>query len=158
MARVTLNIAKVYDDGFIENIEKTKYFQLHKNAASRTDLYCFAIALCEMEGKEPTSISTVGATKSIVRTEFLANVEPLLSCLYYDKELKDNPANIDNIWNRDEVYNLAEKCANTGFGILKEYTEHLDEESLFYKLIGYMDKKYEEIKDELSTIITGSNM
>ena len=66
--------------------------------------------------------------------------------------------NIDNICNRDEVYNLAEKCANTGFGILKEYTEHLDEEALFYKLIGYMDKKYEEIKDELSTIITGSNM
>ena len=52
MARVTLNIAKAYDDGLIENIEKTKYFQLHKNAASRTDLYCFAIALCEMEEKE----------------------------------------------------------------------------------------------------------
>ena len=97
MSRVTLNIAKAYDDGFIEKIEKTKYFQLHKNAASRTDLYCFAIALCEMEGKEPTPISSVGATKSIVRTEFLTNVEPLLSCLYYDKELKDNPEKIDSI-------------------------------------------------------------
>ena len=81
MARVTLNIAKAYDDGFIENIEKTKFFQLHKNAASRTDLYCFAIALCEMEQKEPTPISMVGATKSIVRTEFLTNVEPLLSTI-----------------------------------------------------------------------------
>ena len=49
MARVTLNIAKAYDDGFIEDIEKKKYFQLHKNAATRTDLYCFAIALGEME-------------------------------------------------------------------------------------------------------------
>ena len=97
MARVTLNIAKAYDDGFIENIEKTKYFQLHKNAASRTDLYCFAIALCEMEGKEPTPISAVGASKSIVRTE--------------------------------------------------------DEETLFYKLIGYMDKRYDEIKDEIESLI-----
>lgn len=153
MARVTLNIAKAYDDGFIENIEKTKYFQLHKNAATRTDLYCFAIAICEMEGKEPTPISSVGATKSIVRTEFLTSVEPLLSCLYYDKELKANPENIDNICNRDEVYNLAEKCANTGFGILKEYTEHLDEETLFYKLISYMDKKYEEIKEDLQLMV-----
>lgn len=153
MARVTLNIAKAYDDGFIENIEKRKYFQLHKNAATRTDLYCFAIALGEMEGKEPTPIQNVGATKSFVRTEFLTNVEPLISCLYYDKELKDNPENIDNICNRDEVYNLAEKCANTGFGILKEYTEHLDEETLFYKLISYMDKRYEEIKDEVNSII-----
>ena len=153
MARVTLNIAKVYDDGLIGNIEKTKYFQLHKNATSRTDLYCLAIALCEMEQKDPTPISTVGATKSIVRTEFLTNVEPLLSCLYYDKELKDNPEKIDNICNRDEVYNLAEKCANTGFGILKEYTEHIDEETLFYKLISYMDRRYEELKEELKSIV-----
>ncbi|MBQ9678826.1 MAG: hypothetical protein IJV44_11890 [Prevotella sp.] len=153
MARVTLNIAKAYDDGFIETIEKTKYFQLHNNAATRTDLYCFAIALCEMEGKEPTPISTEGAMKSIVRTEFLTNVEPLLSCLYYEKELKDSPENIDNICNRDEVCNFAEKCANTGFGILKDYTEHLDEEPLFYKLIRYMDKRYEEIKDEMKGMV-----
>lgn len=152
MARVTLNIAKAYDDGFIEDIENRKYFQLHKNAATRTDLYCFAIALCEMEGKEPTAISTVGASKSIVRTEFLTNVEPLLSCLYYDKVLKNNPEAIDSICDRDEVYNLAEKCANTGFGILKDWTEHIDEETLFYKLIGYMDKKYEEIIDEVNTM------
>lgn len=153
MAKVTLNIAKAYDNGFIENIEKTKYFQLNKNATSRTDLYCFAIALCAMEGEEPTPISTVGAMTSIVRTEFLTNVEPLLSCLYFDKELKDNPENIDNICNRDEVYNLAEKYANTGFGILKEYTEYVDEETLLYKLISYMDMKYEEIKVELASMV-----
>ena len=35
---------------------------------------------------------------------------------------------------------------------LLDWTEQLDEETLFYKLIGYMDKKYEEIKDELSTL------
>ena len=67
--------------------------------------------------------------------------------------LKNNPDAIDNICDRDEVYNLAEKCANTGFGILKDWTEHMDEETLFYKLIGYMDKRYEEIKDELKTIV-----
>lgn len=88
-----------------------------------------------------------------MRTEFLTNVEPLLSCLYYEKVLKDHPEEIDEICNRDEVYNLAEKCANTGFGILKYWTEHLDEETLFYKLIGYMDKKYEEIKDEIDSLI-----
>lgn len=153
MSRVTLNIAKSYDDGFIEDIEKKKYFQLHKNATPRTDLYCFAIALCEMEGKEPTPISSVGATKTFVRTEFLTNVEPLFSSLYYDKMLKDKPDSIDDLCDRDEVYGLAEKCANTGFGILKDWAEHMDEEILFYKLIGYMDKKYEDIKDELATII-----
>ncbi len=152
MARVTLNIAKTYDDGFIENIEKRKYFQLHKNAATRTDLYCFAIALGEMEGKEPVPIQEDGATKSFVRTEYLTNVEPLLSCLYYDKVLKDNPENIDDICNRDEVYNLAEKCANTGFSILKEWVENIDEETLLYKLIGYMDKRYKEIKNEVNGI------
>lgn len=151
MARVTLNIAKAYDDGFIDDIEKRKYFQLHKNAASRTDLYCFAIALGEMEGKEPTSIQNGSST--FVRTEYLTNVEPLLSSLYFDKKLKDKLDNIDEICNRDEVYNLAEKCANTGFGILKEWTEHLDEETLFYKLISYMDKEYDNIKEDLDSLL-----
>lgn len=149
MARVTLNIAKAYDEGFIEEIEKTKFFQLHKYAATRTDLYCFAMALCEMENKEPTPISDVGSVKSFVRTEFLINCEPLLLCLYYDKCLKNNPEKIDDLCNRDEVYNLVEKSANTGFGIIKEWIETMDEESIFYKLIGYMDKRFEEIKDEL---------
>ena len=150
MAKVTLNIAKAYDDGFIENIEKTKFFQLNKNATTRTDLYCLAMALCEMESKAPSSISEVGSVKSFVRTEFLTNCEPLLSSLYYDKCLKNNPEKIDDLCNRDEVYSLAEKSANTGFGILKEWIETMDEETMFYKLIGYMDKQFEEIKDELS--------
>lgn len=152
MARVTLNIAKAYDDGFIEQIEKTKYFQLHKNATTRTDLYCFAIALAEMEHQEPTAIQSVGAVKSFVRTEFLTNCEPLLSSLYFEKCLKDNTDQIDDICNRDEVYNLAEKYANTGFGILKKWNETLDEDTLFYKLIGYMDKKFDEISAEIDSL------
>lgn len=151
MAKIILNIAKAYNDGFIENLEKTKYFQLHKNATSRTALYCFAIALCEMEKKEPTPIQSIGASKSFVRAEFLANCDPLLRSLYYEKYLKDTPNNIDNICNQDEVYNLAEKYANTGFGILKKWNETLDEETLFYKLIGYMDNKFDEIKNELQS-------
>lgn len=153
MERVTLNIAKAYDDGFIDSIEKTKYFQLHKNSTTRTELYCFAIALCEMEGKDPTSIQSVGAVKSFVRTEYLTNCEPLLSSLYYDKCLKDHPDKIDDICNRDEVYNVAEKYANTGFGILKNYCDNLDEDTLFYKLLNFMDNKYDEIKDEVQTMI-----
>jgi hypothetical protein len=48
---------------------------------------------------------------------------------------------------------LAEKYANTGFGILKSWCESVDEETLFYKLIGFMDKRYEEIIDEVKTMI-----
>ena len=78
------------------------------------------------------------------------NAKVNLPPVYYDKELKDKRDNIDSICNRDEVYNLAEKCTNTGFGILKDWIENLDEEILFYKLIGYMNKRFDEIKDELS--------
>jgi hypothetical protein len=51
------------------------------------------------------------------------------------------------------VYALAEKYANTGFGILKDWNEHLDEETLFHKLIGWMDNFYQEIKDEVSSLV-----
>ena len=77
----------------------------------------------------------------------------MISYEVLEKVLKEKPNEIDKICNRDEVYNLAEKCANTGFGILKDWTKHLDEETLFYKLIGYMDKKYEEIKNELCELV-----
>lgn len=73
---------------------------------------------------------------SFVRTEYLGNYDALLSALYYEDKLKDNTDQIDDICNRDEVYALAERYANTGFGILKGWNENLDEEMLFYKLIG----------------------
>ena len=106
MARVTLNIAKAYDDGFIENIEKTKYFQLHKNAASRTDLYCFAIALCEMEGKEPTPISAVGASKStLIAGDFLQAVYSIRQDVTY--KILDQ-AVIQDPTDGSILYNLAQ--------------------------------------------------
>ena len=54
---------------------------------------------------------------------------------------------------RDEVYALAEKYANTGFGISKDWNEHLDKEILFYKPIGWIDTLYQEIKDEVSSLV-----
>lgn len=152
MARV-LNIAKAYANGYIEKLEKDKYFQLNKAVTSRTDLYCFAIAVCEMERKAPTSIKTVGPVTSFVRTEFLTNCEPLLSSLYYEKCLKDEPEKIDDICNRDLVYELVEKYANTGFGIISDWFDNLDEESLFYKLLAYTNKEYNLIKDELNEML-----
>ncbi len=110
----------------------------------------FERAIAKMEGKEPTDIQTVN---SFVRTEYLGNYEALLSALYYEDKLKDNTDQIDDICNRDEVYALVEKYANTGFGILKDWNEHLDEETLFYKLIGWMDNLYQEIKDEVSSLV-----
>ena len=153
MARVTLNIAKSYDNGFIAEFEKTKYFQLQKNATTRADIYHFAIALALLEGKEPTPPQTVGPVDSFVRTEYLTNYEALLSCLYYEHNLKDTPDLIDEICNRDEVYALAEQLANSGFGVLKKYVETLDEEALCYKLISYMDKTYNEIINDVNALL-----
>src|SRR5574344_1515671 len=145
MAKITLNIAKSYANGFIADFEKNKFFQLNKNTTTRADLYCFAIACALMEGKEPTSIQDIGPVTSFVRTEFLTNYDPLFSCLFYEIKLKNNLDEIDVICDRDKVYDLAEKYANTGFGILKSWTESMDEETIFYKLISYMNKKIDEI-------------
>lgn len=150
MAKSTLNIAKAYDNGFIAEFEKTKYFQLHKNATERTDLFVFAIAIAMMEAKAPSEIQSVN---SFTRVSYIKDYEALLSALYYEDKLKDNTDQIDDICNRDDVYALAEKYANTGFGILKSWNENLDEETLFYKLIGWMDSRYLEIKDEVNEMV-----
>jgi len=152
MAKITLNIAKNFNNS-IETIDKKKYFQLHKNVTTRSELFCFAIAVALAEKKEPLPLSATGNVTSLVRTEYMTNYDSLLSALYYDKYLKDKPDQIDDICNRDEVYNLAEKYANTGFGVIKDWVENVEEDTLLYKLISDMDKQYDEIKDELDSII-----
>lgn len=150
MAKVALNIAKAYDNGFITEIEKSKYFQLNKNSTTRADLYSFAIAIAMMEEKEPSAPQLVD---SFVRTEYLGNYEALLSSIYFDTQLKGNIENIDNICKRDDVYAMAEKYANTGFGILKEWYETMDEEALYFKLIGYMNDRYNAIIEEVTSML-----
>ena len=150
MAKVALNIAKAYDNGFIANFEKTKYFQLNKNSTTRADLFCFAIAIALMEDKEPLPPQSVD---SFVRTEYLGNYEALLSSIYFDTQLKTNVEEIDTICERDDVYMLAEKYANVGFGILKEWVETMDEEALYFKLIGYMNDRFEAIKEEVNSML-----
>ena len=76
-----------------------------------------------------------------------------MSCLYYDKKLKDTPEQIDDICNKDEVYALAEQLANSGFDILKEWVETLDEEALCYKLISNIDKTYNDIIDGVESLL-----
>ena len=48
---------------------------------------------------------------------------------------------------------MAEQYANSGFGVLKEYVETLDEEALCYKLISYMDKTYNEIINDVNALL-----
>lgn len=153
MAKIILNIAKSYANGFITDIEKNKYLQLNKNSTTRADFYCFAIACALMEDKEPISIQETGPVTTFVRTEFVTNYEPFFSCLFYEVKLKDKLDEIDTICNRDEVYDLVEKYANTGFGIIKNWTENVDEDTIFYKLINFMDKKVDEIIDEVNNLI-----
>lgn len=52
------------------------------------------------------------------------------------------------------MYNIDNQLIiDTGFGIIKEWFEELDEESLFYKLLAYMNKEYISIKDELNELL-----
>lgn len=96
----------------------------------------------------------INSIRWILSTPGIARLyEVLLSCLYYDKKLKDTPEQIDDICNKDEVYALAEQLANSGFDILKEWVETLDEEALCYKLISNIDKTYNDIIDGVESLL-----
>ena len=150
MAKVILNVAKAYDNGFISDIEKNKYFQLQKGATTRAELFSFAIAIAKMEQKEPSVPQSIN---TFVRVEYLNNFDALFSALYFDEKLKNNTEAIDDICNRDDVYTLAEKFANSGFGVLEDWFKNIDEETLMYKLISYMDNRYQDIKEDVKNLI-----
>lgn len=155
MARITLNISKKYKDGFINNkIDNEKYFQLNmNNLTTRSDLYLFAIAIALVEKQEPTPLSKNGPSDTFVRTSYLNEYDTLLSALFFDKKIKDDTEKIDDICNWDDVYALAEEYANSGFSVLEKWSTEIDQEILMLKLIDYMDKQYEIIKDDIQKIL-----
>ena len=155
MPRITLNISKKYKDGFINNkIDSEKYFQLNmNNLTTRSDLYLFAIAIALVEKQDPTPLSKNGPSDTFVRTAYLNEYNTLLSALFFNKKIKDDTEKIDDICNWDDVYALAEEYANSGFSVLEKWSTEIDQEILMLKLIDYMDKQYEIIKDDIQTIL-----
>lgn len=142
-----LNISKDQAKKIVRKIDQENYMKLGK-PTSRLDLFNFAVALGVRQGA--ADINTPLPNKeSFVRDEYVGNERFMYSALYFVDHVTKHPEDLDNVIDDNITFQVAEKYAEEGFGILMDYMSEMGELPLTYKLIGEMDKKFEEIRDEL---------
>lgn len=141
----TINVTTEHLDGIIKEIDSSKFFLLNlsNDAASRTDLFNFALALGLKEGVA-TPLNT---SKGLIRT---ANeeVKPfffIYKSIYFDKVISKDLSKIDNITDMDAAFMLVEQYANTGFDVLARMREEFPEDEIFTKkLLSLTDEMQKE--------------
>ena len=123
----------------IARIDELKYFGLHNSATSRTELFSFAMAI----GIEAVPTTLQGA-ESFVREETIdPTTKALIYAFYIKNELSNG--NLDAIEETSTVFSIAQKYANTGFGILETYVNSKKEMDLVWELFTELDDQYKTI-------------
>ncbi len=138
----TINVSNEHLEGIIKDLDKSDFFLLSNEKASRTDLFNFALALGLSKG-EPTKLTS---SKGLIRTSN-EDVKPyffMYKSIYYDKVIL-NTRDIDMILDMDAVFDLVEQYANTGFCILSRMkSEFRDSNQFSAKLLSEIGALQEE--------------
>jgi len=142
-----LSISNKVKKDVLKTLDRTDYFHLSNSNTSRPDLYNFALALGYKRGY-PSDFED--AKESLVREEYVNNYRFLYSSLYYSEFInKGHKDQLDDLIYSDKTFPYADRYANTGFDIIKDWTSSEPEEVLVFKLIQEMDEMYQNIKDNL---------
>lgn len=142
--RETINVLDSNIKQVVARLDASRFFGLHNSATTRKDLFNFLAALGVERGypKDFTSKKS-----SFVRTEQIENnnCRYAYSSLYYEDFISDDPSSkIDMITNDNEILDLVEKYANTGFDVIREYMDNSTEEIMMFDLISKMDAWYDK--------------
>ena len=133
-----LNISTKIKKETLKNLDRTDYFHLSNSGTSRLELYNFALALGYKRGY-PSDLAD--AKESLIREEYVNNSQFLYSSLYYSEFInKGHKDQLDDLIYTEKTFLLADRYANTGFDIIKDFINSESEQTLVFKLIQEMDE------------------
>lgn len=143
-----LNINKQQNKDIVKKIDQTNYMKLGK-PTSRLDLFCFAMAMGIREGG--VDINTPLQNKeSFVRDEYIGNERYLFSALFFDEQdIKSKPSMIDDVIDETQTFQAAEKFAEMGMEVIKDYMSQMGEMQFCYHLLDEMEQKFPFIIKEM---------
>lgn len=138
-----LNISAKNKKTVLKQIDDENYLGL--GDCSRFEMYCFLMALGYNNG---IATDFDGSKESLIREEYFRNdnLTHAFSALYFS----ENKEHIEDIANKDKVYPLVDKYANTGFSVIFDYMKEYSQHALVMKLMKEMDEMYNDIKDDLN--------
>ncbi|AZV56430.1 hypothetical protein [Clostridium sp. AWRP] len=122
----------------VDRIDKNKFLGLNNPNTSRIDLFLFAMAL----GMDTTP-TEVKQKETFIRDEYIKIKHDAFfySAFIYKMEDKEN---FDAIKNIDNVYEFAEKYANTGFDLIDDMMKTKSESVSELELVKEMDQEYDK--------------
>ncbi len=137
-----LNISSKNKNGILQKLDDERYFCLHQSACSRLDLFSFMVALGFESGY---ASDFTGSQESLVREEYAKtnNICYAFSALYFN----ENKEKVEEIADKDKVFSLADKYANTGFSVMSDFMKDFSSHALAMKLLTDIDKMYDQYKD-----------
>ena len=148
--KATINVTKENIEGIIKDLDDSKYFLLDNTDTSRADLFNFALALGLKDGHPTPLSSSVG----FIRTSYIESIIYKYKSVFFDKELRHHPSDIDEITDTDKSLYLVEQYANTGFGILAKMKEEYEDDIHFMtKLLNELDRAQKELSGSMSDAI-----
>jgi len=127
----------------LEQIDETNYLGLGRKGITRSELFLFAMSL----GVESRTMTEVASPTGLVLDKSIDSTTHSLMYAQYIHTLED-VNNLDEITDRNEVYNMAEQYANTGFEIIADYLNNTKPNDLVWDLLLELDAQYEEIRNQ----------
>lgn len=122
----------------VDKIDAEQFLGLQNTETSRTELFIFAMAL----GLEIDTATNLDNKESLTRASYLVKEESLLYSAFINS-LEDK-SNLDECVDKKTVFELAERYANTGFGLIEAMMETKSEQINMLEMIEELDEKYKE--------------
>ena len=123
----------------VDKIDQSKYLNLGL-PATRSELFIFAMAL----GIDtiPTKLENINQGGFILESSIDSKMRALL-CAYFISRLP-NVDMLDDVADKECVYNMAQEYANTGFEILDDYMDNKKDYELIWDLLEELDNQYRD--------------
>lgn len=128
--------------GIVEIIDETKYLGLNLPDTSRLDLYLYAMALGKGYG------SKLSKKDSFVRSEYLKTKLEALPLIVSLTLGVCEDENLDDCLDKNNIYNNADECANSGFKIIKDMIENTSGENIELRLTAELDEIYKKCEED----------
>lgn len=127
----------------VDKIDKMKYLDLHRGggreeSTARIDLFLFAMAL----GMD-TIPSEVKQPDTFIRNEYIKGKHEAFLYAVYIHSL-ENKEDLDSIVNKEQVYKVAQRFANTGFNIIGDMMQTKSPAVAELELIKEMDEAFDK--------------
>lgn len=124
----------------VDKIDQSKYLSLEFPSTTRSELFILAMAI----GIDtvPAKLENINPGGFILESSIDSTTRALMYAYFISR--LPNVGMLDNVTDKEYVYNTAQEYANTGFEIIDDYINNKKDNELIWDLLAELDNQYRE--------------